>query len=110
MPREMSNAGSLPFRADLKDYEREAETLFAALNSGDTAAAWRFKWLHPRFRGKSVDDVKAATLALNDAQAVVAGEYSFENWADLGAFTEAVKPDGPISQFEYGVEAVVSGD
>src|SRR5439155_11295665 len=80
------------------------------LKFGDTAAASRFKWLHPRFRGKPVDDVKAATLALADAQAVIAGEYAFDNWADLAAFIEAVKQDGPISRFELGVEAVVSGD
>jgi ankyrin repeat protein len=66
--------------------------------------------MHPRFRDKSVADVRAATLDLPDAQTVVAREYGFESWADLGAFTEAIRRDGPILRFETAVEAVVSGD
>jgi hypothetical protein len=104
------NRSDLPFSASLGEYQREAELLFQALESGDGAAQWRFKWEHPRFRGKTVDDVKAATLGLADAQIVIAQEYSFDTWADLVAFTEAVKIDGPVTQFETAVEAVVAGD
>src|SRR6266849_5920244 len=49
----------LPYRATLEEYQQQAEALFAALKSADEAAQWRFKWLHPRFRGKSVTDVRA---------------------------------------------------
>jgi ankyrin repeat protein len=104
------NRSDVPFSASLGEYQREAELLFQALESGDGAAQWRFKWEHPRFRGKTVDDVKAATLGLADAQIVIAQEYSFDSWADLVAFTEAVKVDGPVTQFETAVEAVVAGD
>ena len=106
----MSSPESLPFRASPKEYQEQANALFEGLKSHDQAAEWRFKWLHPRFRGKSVADVRAAALELSDAQAVIAHEYSFENWADLVAFTKAVTLDRSVIQFESAVEAVISGD
>src|SRR5579863_4080995 len=106
----MKSADPLSYRASLEKYQQQAVALFDALKSADEAAAWRFKWLHPRFRDKSVTDVKAATLELGDAQLVVALEYGFENWADVAEFTDAVSRDCPIARFEAAVEAVVSGD
>ena len=106
----MNSAGPLPYRASLEEYRQQADALFEALRAGDDDAAWRFKWLHPRFRGKSVTDVRAATLDLTDAQLVVALEYSFENWAALAEFTDTVSRDGPVARFEAAVEAVISGD
>jgi ankyrin repeat protein len=94
----------------LAGYRQEAEALFGALAAGDQAAAWRFKWMHPRFRGRPVTDVRAATLAPSDAELVVAKEHGFDAWADLAAFTEAVAHEGPVARFEAAVEAVVSGD
>jgi ankyrin repeat protein len=81
-----------------------------ALKAGDSDADWRFKWEHPRFRGKTVDAVKGAALDLDDARLVVAHQHAFDTWADLVAFTTDVARDGPTSRFEAAVEAVVSGD
>jgi len=106
----VSRADFLAYSAPREEYQRQAEALLAALRSGDEAAEWRFKWMHPLFRGKPVDDVRTATLDLADAQAVVAHEYGFETWADLAAFTEAVQHPGPVARFEAAVEAVISGD
>ena len=58
----MSAPGSLPYRTPLTEYFQQAEALFNTSQAGDDAAAWRFKWLHPRFREKSVKDVRAAAL------------------------------------------------
>ena len=102
--------GDLAFSATRGEYEREAEALLQALNSRDTEAGWRFKWEHPRFRGKTIDAVNASTLDLRDAQLVIAREYGFDNWADLQAFGEAARIDGPVARFENAVEAVISGD
>lgn len=98
------------FRADLISYATEAESLLTAVQSGDEAAQWRFKWLHPRFRGKPVADIKSATFNLADAQLVIASDSAFENWADLTAFTEAIKFDGPITRFETATDAIITGD
>jgi ankyrin repeat protein len=106
----MSSSDPLSYRAPLPEYQQQAETLFDALKSGDEAAQWRFKWVHPRFRGKSVTDVRAASLDVADAQEVVAREYGFESWPALAEFTASVGRDGPVARFEAAVEAVVSGD
>jgi hypothetical protein len=106
----MTSADPLSYRAALEEYQQQAEALQAALKSGDEAAAWRFKWLHPRFRGKSVTDVRAATLDVADAQVVIVHEYGFETWADLAEFTDAVRREGPVARFEAAVETVVTGD
>lgn len=97
-------------RAPLTAYERQAEALFAALAADEEDAAWCFKWMHPRFRGKGVEDVKAAELDAGDARLVVAQEHAFEDWDALTEFTEAVRRDGPVARFEAAVEAVVDGD
>src|SRR5437016_1510269 len=106
----MSRTGSLPFSAPIGDYQKEADALFDGLKSGEEAAERRFKWMHPQFRGKSVSEVRAATLAPKDARLLVALEHGFENWARLVAFSEAVRQEGPISRFETAVDAVISGD
>lgn len=109
----MSSADHSPFfRTPLAHYQREAERLFAALKADDEGAVWRFKWMHSRFKGRHVDDVRAALddLRLKDAQEVIAHDHAFETWADLVAFTKAVAEDGPVARFEAAVEAVVDGD
>lgn len=101
---------NLPWRATVEDYAREAEQLFGALQAGDEAAHWRFKWEHPRFKEQNVEDVRAATLTLDDARLVVAQEYSFDTWEELRAFARTVANDGPVARFESAVDAVVDGD
>ena len=106
----MASAPPLTYLATLEDYEREARALFAAVKQGDEDARWRFKWLHPRFRDKTVTDVRAAELGPADARLVVAHEYAFESWDDVATFAAGVRGDGPSATFERAVEAVVSGD
>lgn len=108
----MEPAGSLPFRATVDEYQRQAEALYAALKSKDDDAGWRFKWVHPRFKDKTIVDVGEAleSLTLADAQTVIAQEYSFDTWADLTGFADAVAIEGPVATFETAVDAVVEGD
>jgi ankyrin repeat protein len=106
----MKSSEPLPYRALLEQYQQQAETLFEELKSDDESAAWRFKWMHPRFREKLVADVRAAALDLADAELVVAREYGFADWEALVVFAEAVRQDGPVDRFEAAVEAVVSGN
>jgi hypothetical protein len=101
---------ALPYQASLDQYQAQAEELFEALKSGSNEAEWRFKWEHPRFKGKLVSDVRAATLDLADAQTVIARVYGFDDWPDLVTFTHAVVNDERVVQFEAAVEAVISGD
>jgi ankyrin repeat protein len=100
----------LPHTATLDDYEREAKVLFDALQARENAALWNFKWMHPYYRGKTIQDVKPETLDLDDARLVVAQEYAFYTWYDLGNFATEVEREGPVRTFEIAVEAVISGD
>src|SRR6185436_11832711 len=105
----MSDNEPLPWTAAVHDYRRVAEALYAALQSGDRSAAWRFKWEHPRFRGKSIEDVHDAAIDVADAQEVIAREYGFEDWVHLTEFARDAASE-TIARFETAVEAVVAGD
>ena len=101
---------NLPWTATREDYEREAHSLYDALQARENAALWNFKWMHPHFRGKTVTDVKPETLDLDDARLVVAHEYGFPSWFNLMQFAADVARDGSAATFEQAVEAVISGD
>lgn len=106
----MSKAGSVSHLAPIEDYDREALSLFDGWSRGDADSEWRFKWEHPRFRNQHVAEVRAATLESADARTVVAREHGFETWFELAAFSQNVKTDAGVQDFEAAVEAVVSGD
>jgi ankyrin repeat protein len=106
----MSGSYDLPYTATLEDYEREAKALFDALQARENAALWNFKWMHPHYRGKTVTDVKPETLDIDDARLVIAQEYAFHTWYDLGSFVKEVAQEGPVKKFEIAVEAVIAGD
>ncbi|MBL8821790.1 MAG: ankyrin repeat domain-containing protein [Planctomycetia bacterium] len=100
----------IPFDATLELYQQQAKAVFANLQSGDEAVQWRFKWMHPRFRGKHVSEVKSASLTLEDAKLLIAREYYFEDWNALAEFTQAVQHEGEVKWLEQAVEAVIAGD
>ena len=106
----MTGVVPLPFTAPLGAYLDQARSLLADLHAGDEEAAWRFKWEHPRFRGRNVSEVKAAALDLEDAMLVTARQHAFESWDDLAAFAERAPADGAIVRFETAVDALVAGD
>ncbi len=106
----MNEPGSVPWRAGVEAYLAEAKALFQALVAGDQGAAWRFKWMHPRLRGRPVGDVRTTTLTPEDGKLLVAREHHFDTWADLVAFTREAAHDGPVARFEAAADAVVSGD
>src|SRR4051812_35180832 len=103
----MSPADWLPYDASFDQYERQAEALLDALHTRGLEARWAFKWEHPRFRGKPVEDVEAVALGIDDARLVIARRYGFETWAGLAQFSDAVKRDPAVAEFEAAVEAVV---
>jgi ankyrin repeat protein len=109
-PMSAPSLAPLHFRAPLGDYLRLAEQTLDALRSGDEATAWRFKWMHPRFRGAGIAEVRSADLGLDDARLLVAREYFLEDWDALAHFVLDAAGDGPVARFEAAVEAVADGD
>ncbi len=93
----------------LTKYQNQAEQLLDELQNGSRDAAWKFKWMHPRYRGKHVSEVKLEELELGDAQLVVALNYAFAAWTELENYTSIIEQDGPVRWFEDAAEAVVSG-
>lgn len=108
----MAEPADLTWRATLAEYDRQATALHESLHGGDHDAAWRYKWVHPRYRGKILADVLSAvpTLDLADARIVIAQDYFFASWADVVAFTAGVENDPRVRAFETAADAVVSGD
>src|SRR5436190_5580197 len=100
----------LPFNARLGEYLRQAELTLDALLAGDEATAWRFKWMHPRFRDLGLADVRATKLTLDDAMLLVAREYFLEDWDALARFAADAAAHGPVARFEEAVESVIAGD
>ena len=101
---------ALSYHAPLEAYEQQADALWSAFKAGDDGAAWRFKWEHPRFRGKHLSEVKSASLKPEDAQLVLAKMYAFDTWRELEAFMRALNNNPEIERFESAVQAIVDGD
>jgi ankyrin repeat protein len=80
------------------------------MQSNDESAAWRFKWMHPRFRNQGIAEVRATDPGLEEARLVVARENGFDAWPELLQFAEQVRIEGPIACFERTIEAIVAGD
>lgn len=106
----MSQRDQLAYHATVEEYERAADALHQALHAGKEEARWRYKWQHPRFRDRSIAEVKAANIDLDDARQVIACEYSFQHWNDLIAFAAEMRNAGEATRFEAAVEAVVAGE
>ena len=110
----------LPFRSPLDRYRQQAEELLAAHSAGDAGAIRVFHENHPRFLDEKIawlpkrlpeSEILNATLELADSQLAIARWYSFESWAALAEYVEAVTRDGSaVCRFETAVEAVIAGD
>src|SRR5882672_9585167 len=74
---------SLPARPDLTQLRLQAKELRRAQRNGNQSAAARILTHHPRLRGRTFGDARAAQLSLSDAQLVVAREYGFGSWIAL---------------------------
>jgi ankyrin repeat protein len=77
----------LPERANLEQLKKQAKSLLHAARAKDPAALQRFKAL-PALNHKSDGELGAMSLALHDAQSVIAREYGFKSWNELREYVE----------------------
>lgn len=98
------------WNAPLSAYEAEAQMLLDLAKANNDGALWHFKWMHPRYRGRTVAAVNANDLTIADSRLVIAQDYAFDNWNDLARFSDGVAKNGEVTRFEHAVEAVVAGD
>jgi len=72
----------LPERANLEQLKKQAKSLLHAAQNRDQAALTRFQAI---ITGRSVNH---DTVALHDAQFVIAREYGFKSWNELREYVE----------------------
>src|SRR5215831_12431031 len=72
----------LPERANLEQLKKQAKSLLYAAQAKETAALQRFQVL-PALTRRSFVELGAMSLALHDAQSVIAREYGFKSWNEL---------------------------
>ncbi|MEO9000163.1 MAG: ankyrin repeat domain-containing protein, partial [Rhodanobacter sp.] len=78
---------TLPEHPDFEQLKRQAKELRRLSTAGDPAALERFRIL-PAFAGQPSELLAGATLALHDAQSVIAREHGFPSWKALAEHVE----------------------
>ena len=89
---------TLPARPSLEQLRKQAKDLLRLSESGESAAAQRFRNVL----------AKEAEPSLADAQFVIAREYGFESWPKLVAHVEAINPSSRTAQFEQFAKDLAS--
>ena len=77
----------LPERPNLEQLKKQAKSLLHAARAHDRAALERFQTL-PALATKSVAELAAMSLALHDAQSVIAREHGFKSWNEIREHVE----------------------
>ena len=94
----------LPARPNLEYLKSEAKDLLRAFQRGDGAVLRQIRSYHPRRRDLNDETIAAGEFGLQDAQLVVARQYSFESWPQLVAELELTPLKRALE------EAILSGD
>lgn len=97
----------LPEHPDLDQLKRQAKDLLHSARANDAAALVRFRAL-PAFSRATDEGLARASLALHDAQSVIAREHGFPSWNRLRARVEelTMKFDTAVVEF---IEAATDG-
>ena len=97
----------LPDSPDPDQLRRQAKELLRAARAADPTALSRFRTL-PSFAHASDDDLTHGSLALHDAQSVIAREHGFPSWNALLEHIEERSLDFDSAMREF-VEAATDG-
>jgi len=97
----------LPDSPDLDQLRKQAKDLLRAARAADAAALTRFRIL-PSLARAADDELARATLALHDAQSVIAREHGFPSWNALRERVEELTLGFDDAAREF-VEAATDG-
>ena len=105
-------AKPLPDHPNLEQYKKQAKELLRAWIASDPASVARFREHHPRLSHIADGDSRRTTLALADAQLVIAREHGFESWPKFARHLARPAPEERSADEirQAAREAVVSGD
>ncbi len=101
------SAQQLPPRPNLDQLKRQAKDLLQSAERHEPGARARFRLL-PAFASVTDKELDGATIALHDAQSVIAREYGFDSWKALREHVEelTLEFDEAVRQF---LEAATDG-
>ena len=74
---------SSPPRPNLENRRKQARTLLKAVRGGDLSAAERIRQHLPRLRRHAPEAILRASVTLQEAQHVIAGEHGFHGWTAM---------------------------
>ena len=74
---------SYPPRPNLENRRKQARTLLKAVRGGDLSAAERVRQHLPRLRRRTAEAILQASVTLQEAQHVIAGEHGFHGWTAM---------------------------
>jgi hypothetical protein len=92
----------LPERPHLDIPKREARELLNLWRKGDREAFERIRNRHPRFAKADDAALAAGPFRLNDAQLVIAREYTLGNWNIL---KQRIKANSAVNALEAAIRA-----
>lgn len=121
------DATELATQPTLDQYEKLAEDVTSACNSGSTEALRRLEDYYKPGHPLTADELRERTrqqlsrlskseppgteISIDDARLLVAHSHGFESWSKLAEYIDAMnQPKSSVSRFESAVEAVISGD
>ena len=100
-------ATQLPERPNLEQLKRQAKDLLRSARANESAALARFRIL-PAFADMSDVDLARRTLALHDAQSVIAREHGFDTWNALRERVEELTLEFSAA-VDHFIEAATDG-
>ena len=83
-------ARQLPAAPNLEQQRKQARELLDAARAHDPGALRRMRALHPRLSEGAAEALPVGSLALHDAQLVIAREYGFPSWPKLKAHIDQI--------------------
>jgi len=121
------DATELATQPTLDQYEKLAEDVASACNSGSTEALRRLEDYYKPGHPLTADELRERTrqqlsrlsgfehtgneISVDDARRLVAHSHGFESWSKLAEYIDAMnQARSSVSRFEAAVEAVITGD
>ncbi|MGA2181038.1 MAG: hypothetical protein ABSH15_15835, partial [Verrucomicrobiota bacterium] len=81
---------SLPVRPSLEQLKKQVKDLLKSHQSGEPDGLRRIQQNHPDWSQRPIEELRAASFKLADAQLVIAREYGCASWPKLKAQVEFI--------------------
>lgn len=96
---------TLPPRASLEQYRKQAKNLLRAALAGDPVAQSRIEKHHPRRRNLNPEQIQ--NLSLSDAQLVLAREHGYPSWPAFARHLETLRAIRSVEELDDPVSAFI---